>query len=221
MPEPTEDYREVEAKFGAEAAAYAALLDLQEIAGFKVVDRSVGRQQDVYFDTADGQLGRVDASLRVRRLSGGALMTFKGDPQHMHADDDLHFASRVEDETLISPEDTAQVSIDHPLPDTIDASPLRRARELVPSGRLVPIAVIENERTVLHLSDDSGATIEMAVDRAQGTRLSDGRVIDFDEVELETKSADHDTLARVARALQQSVAGLRPNRDTKLGRTLG
>lgn len=220
MPEHDADSREVEAKFAVDADARDALLQFDEVAGFRVVGRKQKQQRDIYFDTAEGDLGKAGATLRVRRLADGALMTFKGAHAPAADAEEAHFASRVEDETPISAEDAAAISVERQLPETIDTSPLRRARLIATHGPLEPIAVLENERIVIDLANQAGERIELAVDRARGTRLRDGRVVEFDEVELESKSAGRDTLSRVARGLQRLVPGLHPSHETKLGRTL-
>ena len=147
-------------------------------------------------------------------------MTYKGESQPSAEADESHFASRVEDESPLPQAFAGFVSLERPLPDGANISPLARARRLAPDGPFVPIARIENQRTVIDLANDAEVHVELAVDHCRGTRLRDGRVVEFDEVELESKNADRETLGRVARELQQRVPGLRPSQETKLGRVM-
>lgn len=220
MTEPDAALREVEAKFELDAAAREALLRLDEVAGFRVVARRRKPQDDMYFDTAGADLARAGATLRVRRAEGGALMTFKGDRLPALDDAEAHVASRIEDEVPLAADLAELVTPNRALPEGVDISPMRRARRIVPHGALEPVARIQNERVVVDLVDADGARVEMAIDRARGTRLRDGRVVEFDEVELETKGAGRAALTRLMRALQERVPGMRPSAQTKLGRTL-
>lgn len=213
--------REVEAKYNADAAAREALLHLPTIGGFSLVRAARKHQEDLYFDTADAALKRAGVTLRVRRVSGGALMTYKADAIHAPDGAEAHLASRVEDEAILEQGLAARVQLDAPLPPEIDISPVRRARRISADRALLPVARLENERVTLDMRDETGAEIEIAVDHVRGTRLSDGRHIEFDEVELESKSGGREALLRLARALEAQVPGLRPSRETKLGRTLG
>lgn len=212
--------REVEAKFTATPEAHAALLALDVIADFRVTHKQVIVQRDVYFDSLDGMLTIGDATLRIRRTPIETLMTFKGEPEQSTGSDASHFASRLEDEVPIDGAIASALGDDDPLPLQFDAPPLRRARRIVGDARLFPVAVIENERTVMTLTNGLGAVLELAVDRARGVRRSDGRVLDFDEVELESKSAAHTELETVAAELLRQVPGLSPGGVTKLARTL-
>ena len=128
---------EIEAKFETDAAGRAALLGATAFGVFRVAAVKQRQQDDIYFDTADRALRQAGATLRVRRLADGALLTFKGARQAAGA---AHFASRPEDEQTLPPEWAARVSTDAPLPSGLDASPLRRARTLVGSARLEPVA---------------------------------------------------------------------------------
>jgi hypothetical protein len=72
----------------------------------------------------------------------------------------------------------------------------------------------------LLLTDADGMSIELAVDDCVGTRLRDGRTVAFDEIEIETKTADRAALIEVSNALRDLVRSLRPSHATKLGRTM-
>ena len=215
MTEP----REIEAKFDFEKRDRDSLLALTYVGRFAVRERQSVDQDDIYYDTDDGLLGAAGATLRVRRTAKGARMTFKG-RREAGASDDAHIASRLEDEVTLDPAHAAAIPFDAALPELDGLSPLERARQIAGARELRPIARLQNRRTTLVLSDDDGATLELAVDDCVGTRISDGRQIAFDEIEIETKSAGRDTLIAAAGALRELVPSLRPSPQTKLGRTL-
>ena len=209
--------REIEAKFETDAAGHAALLAATTFGAFSVSARKQRQQDDIYFDTTDSALRRAGATLRVRRLADGALMTFKGARQAARAE---HFASRAEDEQALPAAWSARVSTDAPLPDGLDASPLRRARALTGAATLQPIARLQNERVTLELRAADERQLELALDHCVGTRLADGRVVAFDEVELEVKQGGEAALLEAQVALLRAALTLRPSQATKLARTL-
>jgi len=215
MSEP----REIEAKFDIDPSDRALLVSATAIGRFSVWENRTAAQDDIYFDTADSLLAAAGSTLRVRRTAGGAKMTFKG-RREASVEGEAHVASRLEDEAPLDASQAAGVTIDLPLPDLDSVSPLERARQIVGGAALRPVARLQNTRTTMLLADDRGASLELAVDDCVGTRVSDGRTTPFDEVELETKSADRSALIDTADALQNLVPGLRPSLKTKLGRTL-
>lgn len=217
MSEP----REIEAKFDADKQDREILLSATTIGRFTVQQRRTAAQDDIYFDTDDALLASAGSTLRVRRTEKGARMTYKGRRESGGPQAEAHIASRLEDEVPLDDTQAMAVSIDTPLPDMDGVSPLGRARDIVGKLELHPVARLQNARTTLLLSDDDGATIELAIDDCIGTRLSDGREIRFDEVELETKSADRAALIEASDALRVLVPSLRPSHQAKLGRTLG
>jgi inorganic triphosphatase YgiF len=216
MTEP----REIEAKFDVDRQGRQRLLNVSTVGRFTVIERRSVDQDDIYFDTGDALLAAAGATLRVRRKGDEALVTFKGKRSADTSSGEAHIASRLEDEVPLSASDSALVTTDAPLPAFANISPLDRARAIVGGGDLLPVAQLRNSRVTLLLSDGE-STLELAVDDCVGTRLQDGRDTRFDEVELESKSADRATLIEVGDALRALVPGLRPSRLTKLGRTLG
>jgi inorganic triphosphatase YgiF len=208
---------EIEAKFETDASGLAALRAATAFGQFQVAAVKQRQQDDIYFDTADRALRLAGATLRVRRLPDGAVLTFKGARQAASA---AHFASRPEDEQTVPAEWAARVSVQAPLPSGLDASPLRRAVALAGTARLEPVARLLNERATLQLRAGE-QVLELALDHCVGTRLADGRVVAFDEVELEVKQGGEAALLAAHDALTQAVSSLRPSRATKLERTLG
>jgi triphosphatase len=215
--QPSAIESEIEAKFEVDASGHAALLTVDAFGAFTVVSRKQRQQDDIYFDTADAALRRAGATLRVRRLADGALMTFKGARRATAA---AHVASRPEDEEVLPASWSARVVTDAPLPDGLDSSPLRRARALIGTATLLPVARLLNERVTLDLQDSAGRRLELALDHCVGTRLADGREVAFDEVELEAKQGGEAAVHAAQRELAQSAPTLRPNHGTKLARTL-
>jgi inorganic triphosphatase YgiF len=215
------ELREIEAKFDVDTSDREILLTATTVGGFVVRERQSAEQEDIYFDTNDGMLASAGSTLRVRRTESGAMMTFKGQRAAGGSEDEAHIASRLEDEVPIEPEQASRVAIDAPLPEMPGVSPLERARDIVGPIELRPVARIQNSRTTILLHGDDGATLELMVDDCVGTRLRDGRTVAFDEVELETKTADRAALIEVSNALHELVPSLRPSGATKLGRTLG
>ena len=215
------DPREIEAKFDVQRQDRELLLSLTAVGRFSVTETRTAAQDDIYFDTADALLAQAGSTLRVRRTAKGARMTYKGRREPDGSSGEAHIASRLEDEVSLDADQASAVAIDLPLPDMDGVSPLERARAVIGNGDLRPVARLQNTRTTLLLSDEDGATLELAVDDCIGTRLSDGRQIVFEEVELETKTADRSALLEASSALRELVPSLRPSPLTKLGRTLG
>jgi inorganic triphosphatase YgiF len=216
MSEPIE----IEAKFDLDAADRDRLLATTTFGRFSVSERRDAMQEDTYFDTADARLAAAGATLRIRRTANDTRMTFKGPRQSGASSAEAHIASRPEDEVSLDAAQTRALTDDDPLPPLLGVSPLNRARELVGAAPFVPVARLRNERTTLTLSGGD-SELELTVDDCVGTRLSDGRTVAFNEVELESKSADRATVLEASSALHQAIPSLRPSGSTKLGRTLG
>ncbi|MDQ3547859.1 MAG: CYTH domain-containing protein [Chloroflexota bacterium] len=212
--------REIEAKFDVDRQDRDLLLSITTVGRFTVQEQRTAAQDDIYFDTSGALLAEAGSTLRVRRTAKGARMTYKGLRESGGPSGEAHIASRLEDEVSLDTAQASAVAIDLPLPDMEGISPLERARSVVGHDVLLPVARLQNTRTTLLLSDANGATLELAVDDCVGTRLSDGRKIEFDEVELETKTADRVGLLDASSALRELVPSLRPSPLTKLGRTL-
>lgn len=209
------DSRELEAKFEADGGALARLLTLESFGAFRLIERSSKIQRDLYYDTADGHLRDAGATLRIRRRSTGAQMTFKGDRQPASQG---HAVSRLEDEVDLAAAAISDLDDEHPLALRVEPSPLIRARALTGEHELLPRARLLTDRSVLIFADGAGTQIELALDRCEATRLADGRVVRFSEVELEFKQGGHDALFSAVEALGEAVAGLRPSTKTKLER---
>lgn len=211
---------ELEAKFAVADADRQRLASMEAVGGFVVVGRRMLDQDDLYFDTVNADLAALGSTLRVRRNQKGAFMTFKGKRAEAASKDEAHLASRQEDEVPLDEDFVKRVSPESPLPEDAMISPLIRARELINDEPLMPAARLRNARLVIDLANDDGQSVELSLDRCVATRLSDGRVVEFGEVELEAKSVDREMLLRLADDLREYAPSLTPSRITKLERAL-
>ena len=209
--------REVEAKFEADDETQGRLLALEGFGGFKLIERESKIQDDTYYDTANRTLRKSGATLRIRRRSSGAQMTFKGERQTAG---DSHVVSRLEDEVDLDASSIAGLDGETPLMLPVEPRPLERARTLSATEALTPMARLVTQRSVLLFGDGAGNQVEVSVDRCEATRLEDGRVVRFSEVELEPKRGEADALLVAAAALEKAVEGLTPSTKTKLERAL-
>lgn len=217
----TDDPREIEAKFTVDDDGRERLLSIESVGDFRVVSRLTAKQVDLYFDSEDRALAAVGATVRVRRLADRAKMTFKGKRNRSDREDEAHIANRLEDEVPVTVE-YADVANESPaLPEHLGLSPLDRASTVAGGQPLLPVARLENLRTTIVLRDASEREAELAVDECVGTRLEDGRTVEFGEVELEGKGIDATSIRQLAEWLIGQVPGLMPSSVTKLERVLG
>ena len=75
--------REIEAKLSGSIESFRALERLEEIAGWRVVERHSVELRDAYWDTPDHRLGCTGRTLRVRAMDGAPVgeLTYKGAPE--------------------------------------------------------------------------------------------------------------------------------------------
>lgn len=209
--------REFEAKFEADDETQIRLLALESFGNFSLVKREAKLQHDTYYDTAHGHLRASGATLRIRRRVSGAQMTFKGERESAG---DSHLVSRLEDEVDLEVSGIAGLDDESPLVLDIEPSPLGRARALAGEYPLTPMVRLQTNRSILLFEDGTANQVEISIDRCEGTRLTDGRVVTFSEVELELKQGEADALIEAAEALETAVDGLKPSMKTKLERAL-
>jgi len=114
--EESDKPQEVEAKFNASIPTFRAIEQLEQIAGWRVVERRTVHLRDSYWDTRDHRLGRDECTLRVRELDGGpnGELTFKGKPQD---------GERTEEIAVVparsGPDDWARVRETKPIVDAL------------------------------------------------------------------------------------------------------
>ena len=208
--------REIEAKF--EIDDPTPLLTLRHAPPLEVTGKRQIEHVDTYLDTTSSALRAGGATLRLRESGGNWTLTFKGD-RAQTPEGQQHVASRIEINERVDANTAAAILAGGR--SSVRLPPLALAATLTGSAPVVPVARIQNNRIAIDLVDDSGQQYELAVDRCRGERLSDGRVIEFSEVELEARSPDHTALLRAADGLLAAVPGLRPSGQTKLARVLG
>ncbi len=213
------DQRELEAKFEADDDAQRRLMTLERFGDFTRVASESKAQDDLYYDTAEGHLKVVGATLRIRRRNSGAQMTFKGQRQAV-GDGGGHVVSRLEDEVDLDPDVVAGLVEGDPLVLRDEPPPLERARLIVGELGLLPTARLWTDRSVLLFENSDNVQVELAIDRSRATRLADGREVHFSEVEMELKRGAGQALIETTQALQSAVPGLIPSMRTKLERAL-
>jgi len=214
------DAREVEAKFNIDPVAIARLSQAIRLGQFRETERRTVIQDDLYFDTRSQALAAARSSFRLRRKADGAQVTFKGSRDAVDSADEAHVASRLEDEVRVGVDTARRIEDGDFRAEDERLSPIAKARAIAGVDPLSPIARLENERVVVVLTDGDGRELELSIDTCRGTRLSDGRVTSFHELELEAKSAGRQDVLAVATELLAAVPGIRPNRRTKLERVL-
>ena len=163
---------ELEIKFRLHGGARAALAEHPALSG----NHRAQREVSTYFDTADGDLRRAGATLRVRR----------------------HGARRVQTVKLQGP-GGAFARGEWEWPVQTDTPDLRRLAETPIAGMtnspLEPIFVTDVQRDVREVRQD-GATIEVAIDR--GHVRAGNAAEEIAELELELKQGDPGALYRLA-----------------------
>jgi triphosphatase len=212
------DPREIEAKFTADEATIDAMLAADHARSLSLHHTGAKSQDDLYFDTEHGHLKAAGCSLRIRRKGDASEMTFKGDRQSLGGE--VEAVSRLEDEVTLPPGARTMDQVELALQMDDEPSPLLRAREIAGNQALVPIARLVTERTLVEASSEAGAAIELAIDRCQADRLSDGRRVHFVEIEVELKSGSFDDLVEAINELRGTFAGLNPSTHSKLERAL-
>lgn len=214
--------REMEAKFSFGADDEATLVGLQALGGLPLAAHTTAVQIDVYCDTAERALEVVGSTFRVRRIGEQWRMTFKGRSERQYIGDTI-VKTRVEDEVVIPADVAAAVIADPQVVLAEVPSPLARAREAVGADPLVMIARIENRRTTLTFRDadaDDGVAVEVMIDRCTGMRGSDGREVQFNELEAELQNGTIETLTSVIDDLRIQVPSVLPSGFSKLGRVM-
>lgn len=181
--------REIELKFLLARADVERLL-----AALPPGETAVKAMVAIYYDTADGRLGRHGFGLRVRRTGEKRIQTLKSALGDDGGRDEWEWpvATDVADPTLLAMTPAA-------LPD---------------GAVLAPQFTVTVERTV-RIIDGDGARIEIALD--DGQVQAGGRTEAFLELELELLSGDPAALGRLAAALGERVA-LTPSAVTKAER---
>jgi inorganic triphosphatase YgiF len=195
---------EIEAKYRVSAE------DLERAAGLRALGPYTltpapepERQENRYFDTADGRLAAARHGLRVRRIGARALVTLKGPAEPLPGGGQR----RVE----------LEFPGDDPDPASWPAGPARDlGLSLTGGAPLVPTVAVSTERRILHAERDGVAVAELCLD--QGTLRGGAREQPFTELEIELLPGGHEPdLAALAAALAEHIA-LAPEPKSKLQR---
>lgn len=169
---PNDRPQELEIKFRLSGGAHAALTRHSALSG----NHRARREVSTYFDTADGDLRRVGATLRVRRHGTQRVQTIK-----------------------LQGSGGAFARGEWEWPVHTDTPDLQRLAETPIAGManapLEPVFVTDVQRDLREVHQD-GATIEVAIDRGQIRVGSTAE--DISELELELKQGDPIALYRLA-----------------------
>jgi triphosphatase len=185
----TAPVREIELKFLLARGDVDALLD-----ALPPGETAVKAMTAVYYDTADGWLGRHGFGLRVRRTGDKRIQTLKSALGEDGGRDEWEWPAAT---------------------DAPDPSLLATTSAALPAGAvLVARFTVSVSRTVRIVETD-GARIEIALD--DGEVQAGGRREAFLELELELLSGASQALGRLADQLRASVA-LTPSTVTKAER---
>lgn len=197
---------EIEAKYTVSGADLETLATVRQLGLYTVIPASAPeRQENIYYDTADGRLSAARYGLRVRRVGAQALITLKGPADVGH--DGVHRRAEFEFPGA------------NPDPRTWPDGVARDLALALTSGApLLPRAVIRTERRVLHIMRDGALVAELCLDR--GVMQSGVRERPFTEVEIELVEAGTAAdLSALAHELAALVA-LTPEPRSKLERAL-
>jgi inorganic triphosphatase YgiF len=193
---PHDKNMETDLKLLIDSADAENFLGLHLLKKYAIEEPCVQEITSTYFDTSDLDIWRRDATLRVRRIDGNWVQTFKGGG---NAKAGLH--RRHEWESRISgprPELgslRAMVGPDTVWKKILDSSCL--------AHRLVPIFTTRVKRIIWPLRLAQGDQVELALDQGMVEHEDTQRAIN--EVELELKSGNPDHLFDFAMELQNSV----------------
>ena len=197
----TGDHLEIEQKYDADADFVLPELGRRRPAGPRRIYLSA-----TYFDTEDFDLLRHKVTLR-RRVGG--------DDEGWHLKLPVRKDTRQELHAPLAEGDT----------DSVPARLAAQVEDITAGQRLLPIAILDTERTVRSLTSAAGdALVEVADDQVTAIKLSqaDSKPLTWREVEVEVKSSDPEAaalLGTVGKVLRE--AGARPSASgSKLARLL-
>lgn len=150
-------------------------------------------QDDVYFDTLNGQLFGQGKSFRLRQSCGQYAVTFKEKLTENHV--------RMEFEETIT-ELQAQRLLDSDLTDVFQVKVIQTAISHLGTNRINPIFCLQNNREKWYL--DSGlANLEICFDSIQYMDIGQSRFFEENELELELKEGDPEFHWKITNLLSQ------------------
>ena len=186
--------QEIESKFHVESLRIFDLIRSQkQIAGHNLTNQEKVVQDDVYFDTLNGQLYSQGKSFRIRQSCGQYAVTFKEKLTENHV--------RMEFEETIT-ELQAQRLLDSDLTDVFQVKVIQTAISHLGTNRINPIFCLQNNREKWYL--DSGlANLEICFDSIQYMDIGQSRFFEENELELELKEGDPEFHWKITNLLSQ------------------
>ena len=186
--------QEIESEFPVESLRIFDLIRSQkQIAGHNLTNQEKVVQDDVYFDTLNGQLFGQGKSFRLRQSCGQYAVTFKEKLTENHV--------RMEFEETIT-ELQAQRLLDSDLTDVFQVKVIQTAISHLGTNRINPIFCLQNNREKWYL--DSGlANLEICFDSIQYMDIGQSRFFEENELELELKEGDPEFHWKITNLLSQ------------------
>ena len=186
--------QEIESKFHVKSLRIFDLIRSQkQIAGHNLTNQEKVVQDDVYFDTLNGQLFGQGKSFRLRQSCGQYAVTFKEKLTENHV--------RMEFEETIT-ELQAQRLLDSDLTDVFQVKVIQTAISHLGTNRINPIFCLQNNREKWYL--DSGlANLEICFDSIQYMDIGQSRFFEENELELELKEGDPEFHWKITNLLSQ------------------
>lgn len=181
---------------------FGEIVALEDLAGYRVLDRGILPITDTAFDTPDRSLYRGAAVFRLRETPEHRVLTFKASrPRHGAA----HERIEVESPVTVTPDDIAAGR----LPDVPATLAFRERFGDVP---LTPSLVTRNDRRILFLHAGDTPVYELVLDTV--TFIGPRGEAHVYEVEVESLIGPDNELDRIDRWLRERF-GLEPAGPSK------
>ncbi|MBU4501634.1 MAG: CYTH domain-containing protein [Nanoarchaeota archaeon] len=136
---------EIEAKFMTKPHVFEDILDLTEIAGYKVEEVIDISEKDTYLDTKDMDFHKQGMSFRIRKEDERFLVTLKGKPKR-----DGAIYSRLEDEEIINESDIPKI-----YDMSLDIAPIIKAKKLAKNKPVSKIFIVDKQRKRMVIVNDN------------------------------------------------------------------
>ena len=200
--------QEIESKFHVESLRIFDLIRSQkQIAGHNLTNQEKVVQDDVYFDTLNGQLFSQGKSFRLRQSCGQYAVTFKEKLTGNHV--------RMEFEETIT-KLQAQRLLDSDLTDVFQVKVIQTAISHLGTNRINPIFCLQNNREKWCLGSGL-ANLEICFDSIQYMDIGQSRFFEENELELELKEGDPEFHWKITNLLSQQYT-LTPSFQSKYER---
>ena len=200
--------QEIEMKFIApNDALFKKIESLEEIEGFKVLNKDVLDMENRYMDTKNQDLRKNKAMLRIRKKNDKFFVFFK---KEIVQDKNLFVRDEIWKE--VPAKDLNRIM-------KLNIEPIKRTKEIIGDQPIQEnIYRNENKRTILNLAkkEKGPVEIEMALDRVIFFK-NDKKSMPFYEIEIESKGISEQELRKFA-ALLGSKYDLKPSTIGKSAR---